>query len=215
MAAASFLSASLLRKPAPLLFPCSSPSPSSDSGSSDRPLRRIRKIHCSSSKASRSPELEKPQIEIEFVGPKAGADGFYPVDRATAISGEKLLRNIMLENKIELYAAYGKVLNCGGGGSCGTCIVEIVDGMDLLNDKTDTEKRYLKKKPDSWRLACQTIVGNEETSGKVIFCLHSSLKQQFLSNQLLHRAYESGLIGDLVKLDLFYFYSMYFQKCNS
>lgn len=38
--------------------------------------------------------------------PKAGSDGSYPVDRAKAISGEKLLRNIMLDNKIELYAAY-------------------------------------------------------------------------------------------------------------
>ncbi|XP_010913958.1 photosynthetic NDH subunit of subcomplex B 3, chloroplastic isoform X3 [Elaeis guineensis] len=109
-----------------------------------------------------------PEIELEFVGPKAGEDGSYPVDRASAISGEKLLRNIMLDNKIELYAAYGKVMNCGGGGSCGTCIVEIIDGMELLNEKTDTEKRYLKKKPESWRLACQTIVGNKENAGKVI-----------------------------------------------
>ncbi|KAL0917939.1 hypothetical protein M5K25_013048 [Dendrobium thyrsiflorum] len=42
----------------------------------------------------------------------------------------------------------------------------IVDGKDLLNERTDTEKRYLKKKPESWRLACQTIVGNKENSGK-------------------------------------------------
>ncbi|XP_052208950.1 photosynthetic NDH subunit of subcomplex B 3, chloroplastic isoform X1 [Diospyros lotus] len=112
--------------------------------------------------------LEPAQIELEFIGPKAGGDGKFPVDRATAVSGEKLLRNIMLDNKIELYAAYGKVMNCGGGGSCGTCIVEIVNGKDLLNERTNTELRYLKKKPESWRLACQTIVGNKENSGKVV-----------------------------------------------
>lgn len=84
------------------------------------------------------------------------------------MSGEKLLRSIMQDNKIELYAAYGKVMNCGGGGSCGTCIVEILDGRELLNDRTDTENKYLKKKPESWRLACQTIVGNKENSGKVV-----------------------------------------------
>ncbi|KAJ4707975.1 photosynthetic NDH subunit of subcomplex B 3, chloroplastic [Melia azedarach] len=111
---------------------------------------------------------ENPEIELEFIGPKAGSDGSYPVDRAKAISGEKLLRNIMLDNKIELYAAYGKAMNCGGGGSCGTCIVEIIDGKDLLNERTNTELRYLKKKPESWRLACQTIVGNKENSGKVV-----------------------------------------------
>ncbi|KAG6585438.1 Photosynthetic NDH subunit of subcomplex B 3, chloroplastic, partial [Cucurbita argyrosperma subsp. sororia] len=111
---------------------------------------------------------EKPEIELEFLGPKPGSDGSLPVDTAKAISGEKLLRNIMLDNKIELYAPYGKLMNCGGGGSCGTCIVEIIDGKDLLNERTNTELRYLKKKPESWRLACQTIVGNKENSGKVV-----------------------------------------------
>uniref|UniRef100_A0A0E0L5H9 2Fe-2S ferredoxin-type domain-containing protein n=1 Tax=Oryza punctata TaxID=4537 RepID=A0A0E0L5H9_ORYPU len=87
----------------------------------------------------------KPQIDLEFVGPKTDADGSFPVDRAAATSGEKLLRDVMQENKIELYAPYGKVMNCGGGGSCGTCIVEIVDGKELLNERTNTENRYLKK----------------------------------------------------------------------
>ncbi|KAK4774716.1 hypothetical protein SAY86_009651 [Trapa natans] len=110
----------------------------------------------------------KPVIDLEFIGPKPGQDGSFPVDKAEAISGEKLLRNVMLDNKIELYAAYGKVMNCGGGGSCGTCIVEILDGKDLLNERTNTELRYLKKKPESWRLACQTIVGDKLNSGKVV-----------------------------------------------
>ncbi|GAB4854167.1 hypothetical protein Ancab_022752 [Ancistrocladus abbreviatus] len=122
----------------------------------------------SSPESMSTSETGKPEIEIEFVGPKAGSDGSYPVERAKAVSGEKLLRNIMLDNKIELYANYGKVMNCGGGGSCGTCIVEILDGKHLLNERTNTELRYLKKKPESWRLACQTIVGNKENSGKVV-----------------------------------------------
>ncbi|KAI3996198.1 hypothetical protein MKX01_022692 [Papaver californicum] len=114
------------------------------------------------------PSQDKPEIELEFIGPKPQGDGTYPVDKASAISGEKLLKKIMADNKIELYAAYGKVMNCGGGGSCGTCIVEIIDGSDLLNERTNTELKYLKKKPESWRLACQTIVGNKENSGKVV-----------------------------------------------
>ncbi|KAJ1264003.1 hypothetical protein BS78_09G229700 [Paspalum vaginatum] len=139
---------------------------------SPRPFRAPT-IRCSSaspdlSQGAAAPAPPKPQIELEFVGPKPGADGSYPVDRAEAASGEKLLRDIMNENKIELYAAYGKVMNCGGGGSCGTCIVEIIDGQELLNERTNTENRYLKKKPESWRLACQTIVGNKENSGKVV-----------------------------------------------
>ncbi|OIW09271.1 hypothetical protein TanjilG_01242 [Lupinus angustifolius] len=120
--------------------------------------------------AVNSPESPPPpEIELKFIGPKKlGSDGSYPIDEVKTISGEKLLRNIMLDNNLELYATYGKLMNCAGGGSCGTCIVEIIEGNDLLNERTNTELRYLKKKPESWRLACQTIVGNKENSGKVV-----------------------------------------------
>ncbi|KAI3498187.1 hypothetical protein L1887_33956 [Cichorium endivia] len=107
-------------------------------------------------------------MELEFIGPKPGEDGKYPVDRASTVSGEKLLRTVMADNKLDLYGTYGKVMNCGGGGSRGTCIVEVVEGTELLNERTNTELKYLKKKPESWRLACQTIVGNEENSAKEI-----------------------------------------------
>ncbi|XP_055822275.1 photosynthetic NDH subunit of subcomplex B 3, chloroplastic isoform X2 [Solanum dulcamara] len=95
--------------------------------------------------ATSSATTKKPEIELEFIGPKPDENGKYPMDKTKAVSGEKLLRNIMSENNIKLYAAYGKVMNCGGGGSCGTCIVEIIDGKDLLNERTNTELRYLKK----------------------------------------------------------------------
>ncbi|XXG47493.1 hypothetical protein AAC387_Pa02g2130 [Persea americana] len=135
----------------------------------------FRKSSISISRATHDPSSASPsssppptaEIELKFLGPKAEADGSYPVKSVRAKSGEKVLRNIMLDDKIELYAPYGKVMNCGGGGSCGTCIVEIVDGSDLLSERTNSELRYLKKKPDSWRLACQTIVGNRENAGKV------------------------------------------------
>ncbi|XP_020597286.1 photosynthetic NDH subunit of subcomplex B 3, chloroplastic isoform X1 [Phalaenopsis equestris] len=167
MAAVTLLASSISPNPS-ARFSSQSLYLSSITPSRTRFLRSRKSPFCTFATLNRSPELEKPCIEVEFIGPKVGADGSYPVDRASAISGEKLLRNIMIDNKIELYAAYGKIMNCGGGGSCGTCIVEIIDGKDLLNEKTDTEKRYLKKKPESWRLACQTIVGNKENSGKVI-----------------------------------------------
>ncbi|KAI7747300.1 hypothetical protein M8C21_002971 [Ambrosia artemisiifolia] len=118
--------------------------------------------------STEQPQTTTPEIELQFIGPKVGSDGKYPVDRATAVSGEKLLRNIMKDYKLELYGTYGKLMNCGGGGSCGTCIVEVVEGKELLNERTNTELKYLKKKPESWRLACQTIVGNKENSGKVV-----------------------------------------------
>jgi ferredoxin len=68
------------------------------------------------------------------------------------------LREKALQNKIDLYTFKGKMMNCGGYGQCGTCIVEIVDGIEHLSPRTEVETRKLKKKPDSYRLACQFLV---------------------------------------------------------
>lgn len=68
------------------------------------------------------------------------------------------LREKALQNKIDLYTFKGKMMNCGGYGQCGTCIVEIVDGIEHLSPRTEVETRKLKKKPDSYRLACQVLV---------------------------------------------------------
>lgn len=68
------------------------------------------------------------------------------------------LRLKAMQNNIDIYKFIGKMTNCGGVGNCGTCIVEIVEGMENLSPPTDTEKRILKKKPENYRLACQTMV---------------------------------------------------------
>jgi ferredoxin len=68
------------------------------------------------------------------------------------------LRIKAIENDIELYTFVGKMMNCGGYGQCGTCIVEVVQGMENLSPRTESENRKLKKKPKNYRLACQTLV---------------------------------------------------------
>ncbi|MCO5601452.1 hypothetical protein L7F22_055575 [Adiantum nelumboides] len=122
--------------------------------------------------SSSSPEppidVGPPSIDLEFLGLEQGHDGFPKADKVSVGSGEKVLRTVMNEQKLELYGLYGKIMNCGGGGSCGTCIVEVLEGSELLSERTDAEERYLKKKPSTWRLACQTIVGDKTNSGKVV-----------------------------------------------
>ena len=73
------------------------------------------------------------------------------------------LRLKAIENRIDIYTLVGKMTNCGGYGQCGTCIVEIVEGMDNLSPLTETEKIKLKKKSASYRLACQTLVNGDVT----------------------------------------------------
>jgi len=68
------------------------------------------------------------------------------------------LREKALQNGIDLYTLKGKLMNCGGYGQCGTCVVEITEGLENLSPRTDFENKVLRKKPDSYRLACQTLV---------------------------------------------------------
>lgn len=68
------------------------------------------------------------------------------------------LRLKALENSIDLYKLRGKLMNCGGYGHCGTCIVEVVEGMENLSLRTLAENCKLTRKPETYRLACQTLV---------------------------------------------------------
>jgi ferredoxin len=68
------------------------------------------------------------------------------------------LRLKALENSVDIYKIFGKMTNCGGYGQCGTCIVEIVEGLENLSPRTDFEQKKLRNKPDNYRLACQTLV---------------------------------------------------------
>jgi ferredoxin len=74
-----------------------------------------------------------------------------------AASGANL-RLQAIQNGIDVYKFWGKMTNCGGAGGCGTCIVEITEGLENLSPRTDAENSMLKKKPENYRLACQTMV---------------------------------------------------------
>lgn len=111
---------------------------------------------------------EPPAINLAFVSSVLLPDGSPDVRFRTAAGGQKL-RNIMLDANVELYGPYARpLLNCGGGGTCGTCIVEVVQGKELLNRRTDKEKEKLKKNPKNWRLACQTTVGTPDSTGLLV-----------------------------------------------
>jgi len=68
------------------------------------------------------------------------------------------LRLKAMENRVDLYTFGGKLMNCGGYGQCGTCVVDIAEGGFNLSPRTAVEERMLKKRPPSCRLACQAMV---------------------------------------------------------
>ncbi len=83
---------------------------------------------------------------------------FLNEDKEVTVASGANLRSKALDNQVELYTLKGKLFNCGGYGQCGTCVVEVVEGMENLSPRTDAEKRKLKRKPGTYRLACQTLV---------------------------------------------------------
>lgn len=69
------------------------------------------------------------------------------------------LREVALREGIELYGLKGKLGNCGGCGQCITCFVDVEGAADLaLSPRTAVEERKLRGRPQTWRLACQTLV---------------------------------------------------------
>ncbi|MBW4467079.1 MAG: (2Fe-2S)-binding protein [Pegethrix bostrychoides GSE-TBD4-15B] len=83
---------------------------------------------------------------------------FVKEDRIVFAASGANLRFKAMENGIDLYTFGGKMMNCGGYGQCGTCVVDIVEGAENLSPRTEAEDRKLKKRPASCRLACQVLV---------------------------------------------------------
>ena len=83
---------------------------------------------------------------------------FVNEDKEAFVADGANLRLKTLENGVDLYKFVGKMMNCGGYGQCGTCVVEIVSGMENLSPRTPVEQRKFRKKPETYRLACQTQV---------------------------------------------------------
>jgi ferredoxin len=70
------------------------------------------------------------------------------------------LRDVALRENIELYGLKGQLGNCGGCGQCITCFVDVVgsDADAPLTARTVVEDNKLRRRPESWRLACQALV---------------------------------------------------------
>ena len=70
------------------------------------------------------------------------------------------LRELALQEGVELYGLKGRLGNCGGCGQCITCFVEVVAERTegALTPLTVVEQQKLRRRPESWRLACQALV---------------------------------------------------------
>lgn len=86
-------------------------------------------------------------------------------DRCTKVKVDRdtNLRKALIDAKVDIYTLGGKLRNCGGGGQCGTCLISVEEGVWQTNGRTPREEHVLEGKPDSWRLACRTLVHGDVT----------------------------------------------------
>lgn len=101
-----------------------------------------------------------PRIVTVTVQEKAGK-GWKTTD--LQVSTDEDLRTALLAAGIDVYTLRGKLTNCGGGASCGTCKVDVIEGGGLCNGLSGREDRKLDGQPESWRLACQLKVFGDVT----------------------------------------------------
>ncbi len=69
------------------------------------------------------------------------------------------LRQVLLENGVDLHNGGSKVINCRGIGSCGTCAVLVEGAVSEANWRDKTRRSLPPHSPTrNLRLACQTQV---------------------------------------------------------
>ncbi len=81
----------------------------------------------------------------------------------TTVDTTSVLRTVILDTGAQLYGGMDRLMNCGGMGNCGTCLVDVVEGADLLSEQTAAELRKVKagKLKEGWRMSCQCLVGGD------------------------------------------------------
>jgi ferredoxin len=83
---------------------------------------------------------------------------FYFEKKKAEVGQNANLRGVALTHDVQIYEGPFQLTNCRGLGLCGTCVVEILEGMEHLTPRTKTEKSKLKGLPETFRLACQCKV---------------------------------------------------------
>lgn len=73
------------------------------------------------------------------------------------------VRQVLVDNGINVYQSVTRWTNCKGKQLCGTCIVNVTDGSVNTNRKSMDEGSTLRDNPDSYRLSCVTFAYGDIT----------------------------------------------------
>mmetsp|Transcript_75005 Transcript_75005/g.142148 ORF Transcript_75005/g.142148 Transcript_75005/m.142148 type:complete len:127 (+) Transcript_75005:105-485(+) len=68
------------------------------------------------------------------------------------------LRDLLVANGVNVYRSLSRWTNCSGKQLCGTCIVEVTEGLDRCSRRGLDEASTLRQNPQTYRLSCVTDV---------------------------------------------------------
>jgi len=94
---------------------------------------------------------EKEEITVTVIQDK-GSDK-ERVIKLKAAPGVNI-RKLLVDNDINVYQSLTRWTNCKGKQLCGTCIVNIAQGLENTNWKSMDEASTLRDNPESYRLSC-------------------------------------------------------------
>ena len=103
----------------------------------------------------------EPQIITVTVIENKGSDK-ETVHKLTAPAGVNV-RQLCVDNGINVYQSVTRWTNCKGRQLCGTCIVNIPEGGINTNRKSMDEGSTLRENPETYRLSCVTFAYGDVT----------------------------------------------------
>lgn len=110
----------------------------------------------------------RPKVDVRVRYPNRSEE-----DQITLFAGQNLrqallVRGIVLNDPaVQRFDGKAPGSNCGAGGLCRTCKVQVEVGKDLLNPQRTAEAQMLSNEPRA-RLSCKTIVGYGMKSGELV-----------------------------------------------
>jgi ferredoxin len=114
------------------------------------------KAACTGQDVSSEPET----ITVTVIQNKGSATEETKVLTATAGVN---VRQLLVDNNINVYQSLTRWTNCKGKQLCGTCIVNLARGGVQTNRKSMDEASTLRENPDSYRLSCVTFAYGDVT----------------------------------------------------
>uniref|UniRef100_A0A7R9ZQ23 2Fe-2S ferredoxin-type domain-containing protein n=1 Tax=Craspedostauros australis TaxID=1486917 RepID=A0A7R9ZQ23_9STRA len=73
------------------------------------------------------------------------------------------VRQLLVDNGINVYQSVTRWTNCKGKQLCGTCIVNIAEGANGTNRKSMDEESTLRENPEGYRISCVTFAYGDIT----------------------------------------------------